>query len=144
MGRTVLMKGVRLEGGRHHGVPGTSDLALIYLMLAGGGAHVPPAESFCDDTFFFARVLDDFEILVDEGGAQDAVGFVQNLVQHFSHVFFLVGQRNDADDGTLPDVVMVEFGDGHVEFAAKFVFQASQNLALVFQGLRVGDVDFES
>jgi hypothetical protein len=47
--------------------PGT--WRLFYLMHAGGGAHMPPAKSFCDDTFFFVRVLDDFEILVDEGGA---------------------------------------------------------------------------
>jgi hypothetical protein len=135
----VLMKCDRLPpcGGKQKAAATTAvsctwDVALIYLMLAGGAAHAPPAKSFCDDTFFFVRVLDDFEILVDEGGAQDAVGFVQNFVQHFSYVFFFVGQRDDTDDGALPGVVVIEFGDGYIEFAAQLVFEAAQDLAFVF------------
>jgi hypothetical protein len=71
----VLTKGDRLplrdeqNAAAKNAVLAPGTWRLFYLMHAGGGAHMPPAKSFCDDTFFFVCVLDDFKILVDEGGA---------------------------------------------------------------------------
>ena len=39
---------------------------------------------------------------------------------------------------------MLQLGDGHVEVRAQPVLQAAQNLPLIFQRLRVGDVNFQS
>ena len=55
-----------------------------------------------------------------------------------------IGERDDADGGGLPDVVEVEFSDGDVEFAAETVFEAAKDLALVLEGVRVRETEFEN
>lgn len=55
----------------------------------------------------------------------------------------LVGEGDDADDGGLPIIVMLEFGDGYVEAMAETVFEAAENLALVFEGVSVWNANVE-
>jgi hypothetical protein len=43
----------------------------------------------------------------------------------------------------LPKILMIQLGDGYIEVGAKPVFQAAKHLPLVFQRLRVRDVDFQ-
>ena len=45
----------------------------------------------------------------------------------------LIGEGDDADYGGLPIIVMFEFGDGYVEAMAEAIFEAAENLALVFE-----------
>lgn len=53
------------------------------------------------------------------------------------------GDGGDAKGGSVPDDSVVEFGDGEVEAVAEFIFHGTENLAAVFEGLRVRDVDFD-
>ena len=55
----------------------------------------------------------------------------------------VIGDRDGGDDGTLPGIEAVDFGDGDVEAIAEAVFEAFDDVAFVFEGVRVFDVDFE-
>ena len=81
--------------------------------------------------------------MVDEDGAEDALGLGEDVLQRFFDVLFSVGEGDDADGGGLPDVVEVEFGDGDVEFAAQAGFEAAEDLTLVLEGVGVGDLQVE-
>jgi hypothetical protein len=56
----------------------------------------------------------------------------------------LAGEGNNADDGVIPNVLMLEFGDGNVEAAANAIFEAANDLALIFEGVSFGNADVES
>jgi len=64
-------------------------------------------------------------------------------LQGFFDVLFGVGEGNDADGGGLPNVVKIEFGDGDIELAAQAGFEAAENLALVLEGVGVGELQVE-
>jgi hypothetical protein len=66
------------------------------------------------------------------------------VLQGFFHVLLGVGEGNDADDGGLPDVMEVHFGNGDIEFAAKAIFEAAKDLTLVLERVGVGEAEFES
>jgi len=51
--------------------------------------------------------------------------------------------RDDSDGDLVPAVRGIEFGDGDVEGGAEAVFQAADDLALVFERLRVLNAEFE-
>jgi hypothetical protein len=58
----------------------------------------------------------------------------------------IAGGRGDGGDpqgGTVPDGAFVEFGDGQVEAVAKLVLHGAEDLAAVFEGLGVGDIEFD-
>jgi hypothetical protein len=79
-----------------------------------------------------ALALQEIYGVIYQGAAQDAVRFGQNVLQRFFHVLLGVGEGDYADGGGLPDVMKIQLGDGDVEFAAETVFQAAEDLALVF------------
>jgi hypothetical protein len=82
--------------------------------------------------------------VVDQDRAEDAFGFAQDVLQGFFHVLLGIGESDDADGRGLPNVVEVEFGDGDVEFAAETIFEAADDLALVLEGVRVRETEFEN
>ena len=53
------------------------------------------------------------------------------------------GDGGDSQGGTVPDDAVVEFGDGEVEAVAELVLHGAEDLAAVFEGLRVRDVQFD-
>lgn len=55
------------------------------------------------------------------------------------------GDDGDADGGLVPEgCAFVELGDGEVEGVAELVLERTDDLTTVFEGLGVGDGDFES
>ena len=55
----------------------------------------------------------------------------------------IVREADDADLRALPGILPVQFGDGHIEFPPQPVLQAAQHLPLVFERMRIGNVDFQ-
>ena len=53
----------------------------------------------------------------------------------------VIRNRDNAHLGALPSVVMIEFGDRHVETRPEAVLEAAQDLAFVFEGVGIGDVE---
>jgi hypothetical protein len=56
----------------------------------------------------------------------------------------IVREADDTYLSALPGVLVIEFGDCHVEAGAEAVLQAAQDLAFVFKGMGVRDKNFES
>src|SRR5260221_550804 len=81
--------------------------------------------------------------MVDQDGAELALSFAQDTLQGFFDVLLGVGEGDDADGGGLPDVVKIEFSDGDVELAAQAGFEAAEDLALVLEGVGVGELQVE-
>jgi len=52
--------------------------------------------------------------------------------------------RDDADGGAVVDDGLVELGDRDVEVLAELVLERADDLAAVFEGVRVFDGEFES
>src|SRR5438309_7803070 len=89
------------------------------------------------------RRSEQFEAVVDEVAAENIFSLLKDGLQRLLEMRGIIGKADHAHLGTLPGVVVIEFGDGYVEAGAETVFQAAQNLAFVLQGVRFGDVDFE-
>ena len=87
--------------------------------------------------------LHDLNGLVDQHRAKNPVCFVQSLLQNFPNVFLFGRERYNADDGALPDVLMIELRNGDVEFDALLVLQAAQNLPLILERLRISKVQLQ-
>jgi hypothetical protein len=81
--------------------------------------------------------------VIDEDGAEDALGFGEDVLEGFFDVLLGVGEGDNADGGGLPNVVEIKFGNGDVEFAAETVLEAAEDLALVLEGMGVGELQFE-
>src|SRR5258708_37282130 len=81
--------------------------------------------------------------MVDQDGAELALRFAEDTLQGFFDVLLGVGERDDADGGGLPDVVKIEFSDGDVELATETGFEAAEDLALVLEGVGVGELQVE-
>jgi hypothetical protein len=52
-------------------------------------------------------------------------------------------EAHPAHKRPLPQLLVTENRDGHIELPTKPVFQAADYLPLVLQGTRCGDVDFQ-
>src|SRR5438093_2234430 len=57
-------------------------------------------------------------------------------------MFFVVGNRHDAQAGTLPQIVELDLGHSDIEFLDS-VLDAPQHHPLVFERSRTGDVEFD-
>lgn len=55
----------------------------------------------------------------------------------------VVRDSNSGDYGVLPGIEMIDFGNRHVEALPQAVFQALHDVPLLFQRVRVFDVDIE-
>jgi len=88
--------------------------------------------------------LQKFDGVVNQDGAELALGFAEDTLQGFFDVLLGVGEGDDADGGGLPDVVKIEFSDGDIEFATEAGFEAAEDLALVLEGVRVRETEFEN
>ena len=64
-------------------------------------------------------------------------------LNRFLEMFAVTRNSDHAHARPLPNFLMIQFGDGHVEMRAQPVFQAAKHLPLVFEGLRIRDVNFQ-
>src|SRR5437870_654660 len=78
-----------------------------------------------------------------EIAAQDFFGFCEHRLQRLLQVRFVVRNADDTDLRALPAVLIIEFRHGYVIPRLQPVFQAAQYLALIFQGTRIRNVNFE-
>src|SRR4029077_8546017 len=82
--------------------------------------------------------------MVDEIAAEQIFRLREDGLQRLLEVRGIVREGDDANLSALPGVLVIEFGDGHVEARAEAVLQATQNLAFVFKGMRVRNENFQS
>ena len=66
-----------------------------------------------------------------------------NILHQAVEVVARVRNADDADGGAIPEFSGIKFGDRHVETGAQPIFQATHDLAPVFNGLGSFDVEFE-
>src|SRR5581483_1913131 len=72
---------------------------------------------------FELRPSNQFHGMADQNGAEQAVRFRQYVLQRFLNVLLLAGKRDDSHNRPLPDVLMIELRDGHVEFFPEAILQ---------------------
>src|ERR1017187_8294478 len=58
-------------------------------------------------------------------------------------MFSVARNTHHADTRSLPQFLMLEFGDSHVKARAQTILQTAQHLPLVFERLRISDVNFQ-
>ena len=87
--------------------------------------------------------LNDFDVSLNDTFGGAAFRFIESELQCLSHILFVRTDCGDADRGALPHILMICFGDGHVELRSKAVFEAANNHSLVFERVRVRDGDLE-
>ena len=81
--------------------------------------------------------------MIDEVAAQQVFGLIEDGLQGLLEVGGVVRKAHDADLSALPGFLMIEFGNSDVEAGTQPILQAAQDLAFVFQGMRVGNEDFQ-
>ena len=81
--------------------------------------------------------------MVDQSASQVTLGFFQYLLQSVLHEARLVGDGYNADGESLPEILMFNFCDGHIEFFAQAIFQAAQNLPLILERMCFSKVNLE-
>ena len=72
---------------------------------------------------------------------QQGCGFILNVLENAFGVFLIGGNGDGSDHGSLPDILVIDFGYGHVEFVPQPIFEALDDLPLIFQ--RMGMRRFE-
>ena len=71
------------------------------------------------------------------------MGGLIDLLELSSEVAGGGGDGCDAEGGAVPNDGVVELGDGEVEAVAKLVFHGTENLAAVFKGLSMRNLQFD-
>src|ERR1700733_13344 len=122
-----------------HGVDFVRDLlAHAFMTVIRGWTHSGSPAALVAPHF-----LNDLEFLSYQKRAEDAIGFVQNLLQQFLNIPLFIGQRYNAHHRPLPQIVMIQLRDSHVNLPSQLILQAAKHLPLVLQRLRVRDVQLE-
>ena len=81
--------------------------------------------------------------MIDQAAAQKGFGIFQDALQRVFHETGLIGQSYDSDGEALPEILMFDFGDGHIEFFAQTIFQAAENLPLILERMCFRKVNLE-
>ena len=81
--------------------------------------------------------------MIDQAPAQKSLGIFQDALQRVFDEAGLIGKRYDADGETLPEILMLEFGDCDVEFFAQAIFQAAQHLPLILERMCFRKINLE-
>jgi hypothetical protein len=74
----------------------------------------------------------DFNVALNTALRRDAFRFLGGVLQHFVQELLIRTHRHDAYLGPLPQILMVNLGNRHIEFCAQPVLQAAHNHSLVF------------
>jgi hypothetical protein len=89
---------------------------------------------------------EDFGVEVEEFGAGLGAVGVEGALDGFElslEVGRGGGDGDQAEAGTVVDEGLVELGDGDVEVVAELVLNGAHRLATIFEGVGVGDIEFE-
>jgi hypothetical protein len=97
----------------------------------------------CSEEKVGVERLNDFDIALNHAVGRNTFGFFECELQGLARVLFVGSDGGDADRGALPYVLVIGFGNGDIEFGAEPVLEAADDHALVFERLRMGDVDLE-
>jgi len=81
--------------------------------------------------------------MIDQSAAEKSFGIFQDTLQRVFDETGLIGQRYNSDGEALPEILMLEFGDGDIEFLAQAIFQAAQNLPLILERMCFRKVNLE-
>ncbi len=76
--------------------------------------------------------LKHFQVMPDKIAAQQSFGILEYIAQRLFQVRVVVRQTHDANHRPLPGILPLEFSNGHIKLTSQPVFQAAQNLPLVF------------
>ena len=80
---------------------------------------------------------------IDEGAAEEPSGLAFGLFEYLGGALAGTGDGDDGDEGVLPDVLEVDFGDGDVVGAAEAVLEAEDVVAFFLEGVAVFEAKFE-
>ena len=81
--------------------------------------------------------------MIDQPAAEKSFGIFQDALERVLHEAGLIGQRHDSDSEALPEILMLDFGDGHVKFFAQAILQAAQYLTLILERMCFRKVNLE-
>src|SRR5208282_657480 len=79
----------------------------------------------------------------DQVAPKNAFGFIEHLLQRILQVPGIGRNGNHADRRPLPSLLVIEFGDGHIELPAQAVLEAAQHLTFVLERARIRNMNFE-
>jgi hypothetical protein len=79
------------------------------------------------------KFLKQFDLMIDQAAAEKGFGIFQDALQRVLDETGLIGQSYDSDGEALPEILMFNFRNGHIEFFAQAIFQAAQNLPLILE-----------
>ena len=92
----------------------------------------------------FAAGLHDLDVALHDAFGRAALGIFERQLQRLQGILFIGSDGRDADCSALPQLLMIRFGDGDIEFRAQAVSEAADDHSLVLERLGVRDVDVES
>jgi len=81
--------------------------------------------------------------MIDQPAAEKSFGIFQDALQRVFYETGLIGQRYNSDGEALPEILMLDFGDGHIESFAQAILQAAQNLSLILERMCFRKVNLE-
>ena len=81
--------------------------------------------------------------MIDQATAEKSFGIFQDALQRVFYKTGLIGQSYHSNGEALPEILMFNFCDGHIEFFAQAIFQAAQNLTLILERMCFRKIDFE-
>lgn len=70
-------------------------------------------------------------------------GFPLDLLQHLFGVRVVARYSDCGYERALPEIVIIDFGDGDIEFTAEPVLQTLNGMTLVFERMRSVQVKFQ-
>ena len=81
--------------------------------------------------------------MIDQPASEKSFGIFQNALQRVFNETGLIGERYDSDGEALPEILMLEFGDGDIKLFAQAILQAAQNLPLILERMCFRKVNLE-
>ena len=86
----------------------------------------------------FARSSQQLDSRLDDLDYRIAFHQIQRLVQHLIHMSAVIRHTGERQYRLLPQILRFDLGDRQIEPLPESIFQTRKYLALVFQGLTVG------
>jgi hypothetical protein len=71
--------------------------------------------------------------MIDQAAAQKSFGIFQDALQRVFYEPGLIGERYYSYREALPEILMLDFSDGDIEFFPQPIFQATQHLPLILE-----------
>src|SRR5450755_346245 len=78
-----------------------------------------------------------------QGGAQHLGGFPFHQLQSLFGAGMIARNSDGRDQRPLPEILIIDLGHRHVELAAQAILQAFDGVALVFERMRLGELQLQ-